>query len=196
MSSQEFNERVGMVAAGNINLHLNQSSESQESLVSSQRRTLDGLVEILVCEFEEDPDKVWQDVVFARVGVESADDILRSRFSEAESALQAHLDRLREQKTTTGLVHQILQVADRKKIRPQMATYCTREFGEKQLKALNRQQLQTVLIFVQDYVPQAIVESATKPEKERPHLQMLLTTYPWQFGGILLFGIIIGKFWF
>lgn len=166
----------------------------KEPLVSAQRKRLNELVAEISQDLEVDPKMLWRKV-HESVGVESINEITRGKFQEAAGALLAYRDQHIEQARSQTRVEQVRQAANDKGLYQELMIYCSREFGEQQLKALSASQLSQAITFIDNYVKPTKMERPKKQKKPPADLRLLLLSYPWQFSGTLLFGIIIGKFW-
>ena len=127
------------------------------------------------------------------VGVESINEITRGKFQEAAGALLAYRDRHIEQARAQTRVGRVLQAANDKGLYQELMNYCSREFGEQQLKALSTSQLSQAMTFVDSYVQPAKVEEPTRQKQALIDLRLLLLSYPWQLGGVLFTGFVLGK---
>lgn len=166
----------------------------KEPLVSAQRKRLNELVAEISQDLGIDPKILWRKV-HESVGVESINEITRGKFQEAAGALIAYRDKHTEQAITHTLIKRLDMAATDKGLHQELITFCLHEFGEQRFDALSRVQLGRALSFVDDYVKPVAQEASKKQKKLPVDLQFLLLSYPWQFGGTLLFGVIIGKFW-
>lgn len=183
--------------AGRDYLELNVAlgQPDKEPLVSAQRKRLNELVAEISQDLDVDPKMLWRKV-HEGVGVESINEITRGKFQEAAGALAAYRDRHIEQARSQTRVEQVRQAASDKGLYQELINYCSREFGEQQLKALSTSQLSQAMTFVDNYVQPAKVKEQKRQKQALVDLGLLLLNYPWQFGGTLFVGVFIGKFLF
>jgi len=187
---QDFHGGVGQAADSitNQNVHFNiQPAIDETLLVPAQREQLKALV-IQICEeFGDHEWDVWR-LLHARVGVTTVREIKRTQFADAETALRNHLKQRRDESSHRSLVGTILRVTREKSIQRELNNFCTRQFGERQLKALTREQLVKTQNFVLDFT------NRPSPRPKRGLLALVLA-YPWQFASVFLFGVILGRLW-
>ncbi|MDF3932956.1 hypothetical protein [Pseudomonas citronellolis] len=203
MSSQQFHERVDQVAAGDIKNFIEAPRPEQPVLLSSaQRQVLNALVEEIAKECEKEPRFVWREVVHARVGVDSINEILRDSFHDAQDALVCYRDNHRRQANIRLMVARITNLTKEKGIYNERDAWCLRQFGEKHLNAMGTEQLRLVLAFVEDFLI-APAQEQPAPAVSEPiarqglgflsGLKEFVTTYPMHCGAIALVLMILGK---
>jgi hypothetical protein len=205
MSNQQFNNRVDQVAAGDIKNFIEVGKPEKPALLSPpQRSVLNALVDEISKECEQDPRSIWREVVHARVGVTSINEILRDSFPEAEDALIKYRDNHRRQANIRLMVARITNLTKAKEIYNERDAWCLRQFGEKHLNAMELDQLRQVLGFVDDFKRESVVQPQAEAviantEKEttvsgfRAELMSLARTYPWQCAAVAFAMVILGK---
>ncbi|CAD5107216.1 hypothetical protein [Zestomonas carbonaria] len=172
-------------------------AKEEERLSQVQRQMLRSLVEEVASECEVEARTLWREVVHARVGVEHVGDIPRSKFLEAQDAVVCWRDNHRAQANIRLMVSRITNITKNKGIYSERDAWCLRQFGEKHLNAMGKDQLRLVLAFVEDFS----VEPAAKvvaPPVEQPltytqRMKKLVTNYPSHMLAVLLLGFVIGK---
>lgn len=192
---QQFNGAVEQVAAGDIKNFVEAPKVEKEYLSSAQRKALNALVAEISVECEVEAQILWRNVVHARVGVDRIGEIQKEKFLDAQDSLVCYRAEHHKQTNIKLLVSHIDRETEAKGIHAERDAHCLRQFGEKQPNAMSIEQLRQVLVFVEDYVKPPSADDSKKQKKPPVDLRFLLLSYPWQFGGTLLFGVIIGKFW-
>ncbi|WP_435609879.1 hypothetical protein [Pseudomonas knackmussii] len=203
MSSQQFHERVDQVAAGDIKNFIEAPKPEQPVLLSSaQRQVLNALVEEIAKECEKEPRFIWREVVHARVGVDTINDILRDSFHDAQDALVCYRDNHRRQANIRLMVSRITSLTKEKGIYNERDAWCLRQFGEKHLNAMGTEQLRLVLAFVEDFLVEPAQEKPTDAVAAidargksgfLPGLRDFVITYPMHCGAMALALMILGK---
>jgi len=193
---QQFNGAVDQVAAGDIKNFVEAPKIEKEYLSTAQRKALNALVAEISAECKVEAQILWRNVVHARVGVDRIGEIQKEKFLDAQDSLVCYRAEHHKQANIKLLVSHIDRETKAKDIHAERDAHCLRQFGEKQPNAMSIEQLRQVLVFVEDYVKPPSVDASKKQKKPPVDLRFLLLSYPWQFGGTLLFGVIIGRLWF
>ncbi|MAG68565.1 MAG: hypothetical protein CMK74_22245 [Pseudomonadales bacterium] len=188
--TQQFNQPVDQVAAGNINNYLG-PAEEKEPLSNAQRKRLNVLVAEVSETLELDARDIWRDVVHAHVGVDSINEIQRSQFSDAVFVLENFRETERMRVNTRLMVSRITSLTKEKKIYDERDAFCLRTFGERHLNHMTIEQLRQVLAFVEDF---QAVEPATNTGLDLTPEAILavVSRYPVHFGATLVIGALIG----
>ena len=188
--TQQFNQPVDQVTAGNINNYLG-PAEEKEPLSNAQRKRLNVLVAEVSETLELDARDIWRDVVHAHVGVDSINEIQRSQFSDAVFVLENFRETERMRVNTRLMVSRITSLTKEKKIYDERDAFCLRTFGERHLNHMTIEQLRQVLAFVEDF---QAVEPATNTGLDLTPEAILavVSRYPVHFGATLVIGALIG----
>ena len=125
--TQQFNQPVDQVAAGNINNYLG-PAEEKEPLSNAQRKRLNVLVAEVSETLELDARDIWRDVVHAHVGVDSINEIQRSQFSDAVFVLENFRETERMRVNTRLMVSRITSLTKEKKIYDERDAFCLKLF--------------------------------------------------------------------
>lgn len=168
MSSQQFHGQVEQVAAGDIKNFIEAPQVEQRLISSSQRQALNALVAEIAQEHEVEARMLWREVVHPSVGVESIGEIPRESFKTAEGALHSWRDHRREQANIKQMVARVLATTSDKGIEEARDSWCLRQFGERYLNSMSKDQLRQVLAFVEDYQVQPEVVVAAPLVGDRP----------------------------
>lgn len=188
MTQQQFQGQVGQVAAGDIKNFIEVPQAEIALLSSAQRQALNVLVTEISSECEVEARALWREVVHVSVGVQTIAEIPRDRFHDAESALLCWRDEHRRQANLRLLVARITTLTKAHNLYSERDSWCLRQFGEKQLNAMDQDHLRQVLAWVEDHV------SAAKA----PRLNWLAQAYalwkqhPTHMAAMLLAGVTLG----
>lgn len=178
--------------AGRDYLEINVGAEAdKEPLSSAQRQKLNALVANVSETLELDPRQVWREVVHAKLGVESINEIPRTAFEQAYEAVIHFRDTEREYVNVRLMVSRITSVTKEKTIYEERDSFCLRTFGERHLKHMNKDQLRQVLAFVEDYqVPEP--SKHAHGDLTASSFIALVKLHPVQFAATLALGALLG----
>lgn len=179
--------------AGRDYLEINMGNEAdKEPLSSAQRQKLNALVANVSETLSLDPRSVWREVVHARIGVDSINDIPRSAYQDAYDELIRFRDTERERVNIKLLVSKITTVTKAKSIYSERDGFCLRTFGESHLNYMSIDQLRQVLAFVEDL---EVVAPEPKPAGQLTPSAVLAVVmdYPVHFGITLVVGALAGQ---
>lgn len=201
MSSQQFNGQVEQVAAGDIKNFIEAPHVEQRFISSAQRQALNTLVAELAQEHEVEARVLWREVVHASVGVESIGEIPRDSFKVAEGALYSWRDQRREQANIKQMLERILSATTEKGIETERDSWCLRQFGERYLNSMTKDQLRQVLVFVEDFQTSQSEQSAPLFSEAAGFrkrgfyidIKSFVTTYPVHCSAVVLVLFFLGK---
>lgn len=178
----------------------------REPLSPEQLERLKLLVSNISKEFKVDPWTLKQEVLHTRIGVSKIEEIPRSRFTEAETALKAHAEQLHAHYHARRLMAETLEIANDKGVYQDLMRYCSRQFGTTFLNKLSPDQLKAALAFVEgQQSPRANKAQPDAPSGSKPNAvptnsqkrwdeyKALVMQHPWQFGWTGVAGVIVGK---
>lgn len=197
MSSQQFNGQVEQVAAGDIKNFIEAPHVEQRFISSAQRQALNTLVAELSQEHDVEARVLWREVVHASVGVESIGEIPRDSFKVAEGALYRWRDQQREQVNIKQMLERIQSATTEKGIEAERDSWCLRQFGERYLNSMTKDQLRQVLVFVEDFhacLSEQPVEAAESLKRSFfRDLKGLAMNYPVQCIAVAMALLLLGR---
>lgn len=175
-------------------VNLTSDASKKEPLAKVQRIKLRAVAADVAEECEVSEAFLWKEVIHAKLGVTTINEITRDQYPAALDILDAFRSDRREQRTRQELIDLVREIAQAKGITAELRKFCTREFGEQRLDPLERANILKALAFVDDYRPGSTSTKAPAPSPNVPiQIRELVVSYPWQFGLVFALGALAGK---